>query len=39
MSWFDNISNQKVESIKYAINYELDNNEKKLLELSKNHTY
>lgn len=39
MNWMNNLSNKKVESIKYAINYELDNKEKKLLDLSIKHNY
>lgn len=39
MSWIDNISNKQVESVKYALNYDLDENEKKLLNLSINHDY
>lgn len=38
MSWINTINNKEVESTKYALNYELDDDEKKLLKLSKNHT-
>ncbi len=39
MSWINSVSNKDIESVKYALNYELDDNEKKLISLSNNHDY